>query len=125
MILPAIAQLLETAGLGVKAETIFVGAMPVSVLSGIRIWELPGTVGELPFIRRSDVQIIARGQTFPEAWLLANGVFEEFTNINQAELPGILIFSIRPLSQPFPFGREEGDAWHLAVNITATWRKED
>lgn len=126
MLLEAIAKLLEDAGLGVRGQSIFIGGMPESVDEGIRLAFAPGLAGfvdpDLPWIRRSDFQIVVRKSDFAAANGLINQAFGQ-SIINNQQLEGVYVYSARPFTQPFPLGREEGAHWHLACNVTVIWRE--
>lgn len=124
MILESLAHILEQKSIGVRGQSIFVGAMPDTVEAGVRIWSMPGSAHvDMPSTRRPDVQFVCRGAGYPEANALIEQVFDAMV-LDRTVIDGVVIFSSRPIGQPFSFGREEGKFWHQAVNFSVVWRKE-
>lgn len=114
---------ISTTGASTK---IFIGAMPLTIVPGIRLMILPpgGADADVPGIHRSYVQAAARAATWGAAFNLALATGEALT-FDFTTAPGVEISSSRPWTPtPFSLGREEGAHWLMAVNLTVVWKRK-
>lgn len=118
MILESLAQEIQTAGMGVVEQTIFVNSMPIGIdgimlktsLNGIPIdMELPG-------YRKTRIQIVVRDKSYQNGMSRANALNALLTYDNKS-ITGNSIKVMRPLNEPIAYPLTPGNTYEFSVNF--------
>jgi len=123
MNLMPLANLIESAGLGVKGDTLFLNMLPAEVESGILLRSpLQGTPidYELPGYYRSEFRLIVRGRDYVAADTLIGNVVTTLTLTNQTADTMRFNFC-RPKTKPVSFPLSDGNLYEFAVDFEASF----
>jgi len=111
--------LLQTSGLGVPGQTIFLNMMPAEADSAILLRNpLSGTKidYELPDYYRSQFQLIVRGKSYKAAQAVSDQAIAALTLVNTQV--GTLYFNFcRPKTEPVAFPLSKGNLIEFNVNF--------
>lgn len=114
-----LAQKMETDGLGVLGETIFINMIPAECHRGILLRNpLRGTAinYELPGYYKAKFQLIARAQDYTQGDTLINAAFVSLTLSNVTLGPMALQF-MRPITKPVVFPLSKGNLLEFAADF--------
>lgn len=123
MNLEMIADKLQNDGVGNKGKTIFINHMPVEATAGVLL--RPPYVGtpidyELPGYRKTKFNAAVRGKNYREADILAKKVMESLT-FYEAQMPGLDVRYVRPITEPVSFPVSEGSMVEFLVIFEAVY----
>lgn len=114
-----LADTLETAGLGIKAETIFVNMIPVECPQGILLRnKLTGTPinYELPGYYKSRFQLIVRSGSYLDGKALYDQAATALT-LNEVQVGAMYVKFSRPLTMPVTFPLSNGNLIEHAADF--------
>lgn len=123
MNLMPLAEKLESDGLGVMAETIFINMIPVEAPQGILLRNnLRGTEidYELPGYYKTDFQVIVRAPNYPAGDALIAEVCNALTLVEQQLGPLYLKF-MRPKTKPVVFPLSAGNLLEFSVEFSVAY----
>lgn len=116
-------DLLESAGLGKRGESLFLFNMPDTATRGIVL--LSSLSGEkidheLPGYRKPDFQIVARAHDYLVGHDLAKSAMEALTISQETMLDGMQVKFVRPRHEPVSYPVSDGNYIEWSVNFDAT-----
>ena len=114
-----IAKKLETDGLGVMGQTLFIGMIPADCLSGLLLRDkLTGTKidHELPGYYKTSFQLIARSPNMLTGQTLIKSAVDAIT-LAETQLDDMLVRYMRPQTLPSVFPLSDGNLYEFNVWI--------
>lgn len=103
------------------AKNVFEGDMPPNLRRGLLFRPAGGQVEhELPGHRKTEFQVVARGETYPDSRDLADNVFNALT-IRHKTIGDIWVHTCDPQHEPMFLGRDTSGVYTFVVNFEATW----
>lgn len=120
MRLEAIAQWLQTRGVGVVGQTIFINFIPDNIAGILLRQDLAGTPRnqELPGYVRSPFWLIARAPSYGQAKTLCDAAKAAFELIASQTVDGVNFRYCKPARYPIPYAPSPGQNVELAVSYT-------
>ena len=117
-----LAQHLETAGLGTRGQTIFIGEGPPEKKVAVILRDFGGAIDfELTGVRRLSVQIAVRDTDYAAGKTKAEAV-NSALSIRHTAIGAAYFYEVVPRHEPIAFGREEMAFYTFVLNIDAVWR---
>ena len=127
-ILDAVGSVLQTAGVGTLASTLFLSRMPDSPDANVTVYETgagypiytQGTIG--PVLMVTNIQIVARGarEDYQTPRTKIQSVMTAMENINETTASSIRLLRAEQSGQPVPLGFDDNERQRIAITFAVT-----
>ncbi len=123
--LEAVAEILETEGIAIFGDDLYIYAMPEGIQNGVLLTDdtdTPTEVDEyIPKLKKSDFRAIVRGPDYKAAMALAKRVSDTLNKYDYMASNGLKFLRLKPTYDPIAYPVSESDVIEVSVNLWAAY----
>lgn len=118
MLIDDIATYLQGKSVGTVGTDIFKSLQPSSPVKNITIYDTGGTAPDTDLIgiKNPTIQILARGETYPEAMAMAQAAYDELHGLANVTAGSTYIMFCEALQEPTAIGQDDNNNHEISCN---------